>query len=840
MFLRNQKQPMKLVGDHFRFGKKPANSLFRPRLELLEDRCVPSTANYWSSVGGASWNDPSNWSLGHVPTSTEIATFDAHSLIPCTIDAPAVGQDTASGIAIGVQYPGTISLVTNLTLGSDGFTQSGGTFMAGTNNTIMDAGQWFENAFLGFDAGTSTVNFNGANGQLLDAGSSAFYNVIHSGLSQLQLNNDLTVKQYFTNSANTFDANNFNLTVGSLTTITDSSVINSGNSPMESMVLGGGLHIAAGDLESGAGFISLSGGVYAYTDSDGIPVIQGYLGLNGVTQTFNVHPGSLNVDAVVYNGGIIKIGQGTMTLAGNNIYSGMTTVNEGTLQITGNSANSSFTINSGLLEGTGSVGAVTVGSGGGLLAGDFSSNTPGFLYTGNLQVSFGGVLDVIANGSAPGNGYSQLNVFGTVSLGDINGGASFQMLGAWRPHSGDQFRFIVNQGASPIGGNIFGAPEGTIETNPPYGRLSFTYKGGPSGNDFVVTSIPISDIVGRASSSGQWWVGQSTGAAFKTSLGTSWSPAATWVDVQTGDFNGDGHKDLIGRVLQTGQWWVSVSDGVGGFTTSLWDAWNPSVTWVDVKVGDFNSDGKDDIVGRVLQSGQWWVGQSTGNSFTNGLWATWSPAATWSDVKVGDFNGDGKADLVGRTLQGGQWWVGQSLGNSFKTSLWATWNPNVTWVDVNVGDFNGDGHADIVGRAQDSGQWWVGLSDGVTSFTTTLWTAWNPNATWVDVKVGDFNGDGKADLIGRVLQTGQWWVSESNGVGGFTTSLWTTWNPNVTWVDVQVGDFNGDGKDDIVGRLLQSGQWWAGLSNSNSFSNALWSTWSTAETWVDVHADVFS
>src|SRR5262249_33501608 len=142
VFLKNQKQAMKPVRDPSRFGKGPANCLFRPRLESLEDRWVPSTVNYWTSVGGTSWNDPSNWSLGHVPSSAEIATFDTHSLIPCTIDAPVAGQNTASGIAIGSQYPGTISLLANLALGLDGFSQSGGTFLAGSNNTIMDAGQW--------------------------------------------------------------------------------------------------------------------------------------------------------------------------------------------------------------------------------------------------------------------------------------------------------------------------------------------------------------------------------------------------------------------------------------------------------------------------------------------------------------------------------------------------------------------------------------------------------------------------------------------------------------------------------------------------------------------------
>jgi hypothetical protein len=104
-----------------------------------------------------------------------------------------------------------------------------------------------------------------------------------------------------------------------------------------------------------------------------------------------------------------------------------------------------------------------------------------------------------------------------------------------------------------------------------------------------------------------------------------------------------------------------------------------------LKVGDFNGDGKADITGRVLQSGEWWTGISTGTSFTASLWTTWSPNVTWVDVQVGDFNGDGKADITGRVLQSGEWWTGLSTGSSFSNSLWTTWNPNATWVDVRLG-----------------------------------------------------------------------------------------------------------------------------------------------------------
>jgi hypothetical protein len=356
-----------------------------------------------------------------------------------------------------------------------------------------------------------------------------------------------------------------------------------------------------------------------------------------------------------------------------------------------------------------------------------------------------------------------------------------------------------------------------------------------TGQATIQVNTTFAGLFGRVSSTGQWWVAASNGSsAFVNHLGTTWNPNATWVDVQTGDFNGDGKTDIVGRDLASGQWWVALNNG-STFTTTLWATWNPNVTWADVKVGDFNGDGKSDIVGRWLQAGSWWVGTSNGSSFTTSQWGAWNPNVTWVDVNVGDFNGDGKTDIVGRYLQGGSWWVGISNGAAFSTSLWASWNPNATWVDVQVGDFNGDGKSDIAGRYLQAGAWYVGKSNGSSAFTTTLWATWSPAVTWVDVHVGDFNGDGKSDIIGRALQTGQWWDGISNG-SGFTTSLWATWSTAVTWVDVQVGDFNGDGKDDIAGRVLQSGQIWTGISNSSTaFSTSLWGSWSPAVAWVNVH-----
>jgi hypothetical protein len=344
-------------------------------------------------------------------------------------------------------------------------------------------------------------------------------------------------------------------------------------------------------------------------------------------------------------------------------------------------------------------------------------------------------------------------------------------------------------------------------------------------------------VAGFASQTGEWWVALSNGSSFTTSKWSAWSTGGTWVDVLSGDFNGDGLTDIAARDANTGKWWVGVSNG-SSFTMSVWTTWSTGGNWVDVQAGDFDGDGKADIVGRDLGSGTWWVGLSTGTSFQTTKWDTWSTGATWVDVKVGDFNGDGKSDITGRYLQGGSWWTGISTGSSFTTTMWATWSTAATWVDVQVGDFNGDGKADITGRALQTGDWWTNLSTG-SSFTMSKWATWSTSVNWVDVKVGDFNGDGTLDIVGRAQQTGDWWAGISND-SAFTSSKWDTWSTGVTWTDVQVGDFNGDGKSDITARALETGDWWTGLSNGSAFATTKWATWSTGVNWTAVREGDFA
>jgi hypothetical protein len=344
-------------------------------------------------------------------------------------------------------------------------------------------------------------------------------------------------------------------------------------------------------------------------------------------------------------------------------------------------------------------------------------------------------------------------------------------------------------------------------------------------------------ILARAQETGQWWVAKSTGSSFQNQFWTAWNPNVTWDFDSTGSFDHSAllgyQPELIGHVKESGQWWVSLPNGA----SQLWTTWSTAVTWVDFQTGDFNGDHKTDIAARVAETGQWWVGLSTGTSFVNQLWATWSTAVTWVDVTTTLVTYNGLFDIVGRASELGQWWVAASTGSSFTNQLWATWSTAVTWVDVQWGNLTGGPLFDVIGRAKESGQWWAGLSDG-SRLVTHYWTTWSTAVTWVGVGLGDFNGDGKDDISGFALELGQWWVSVSNGSGA-TNQLWTTWSTGVNWAMVGWGDFNNDGRFDVVGLVADTGQWWVGLSNGSQFINQFWGTWSTSVSWVDYFGETF-
>lgn len=107
------------------------------------------------------------------------------------------------------------------------------------------------------------------------------------------------------------------------------------------------------------------------------------------------------------------------------------------------------------------------------------------------------------------------------------------------------------------------------------------------------------------------------------------------------------------------------------------------------------------------------------------------------------------------------------------------------------------------------------------------------NPTYSDsFLVGDFNGDGRQDLFRREGGNSLA-VSLSTG-SGFTTTQWATFAGE--WADVRVGDFDGDGRDDLAGRM--DGFWSVFLSDGTKFTRSSWDYWVEGG-WSDVRVADF-
>jgi FG-GAP-like repeat/FG-GAP repeat/Bacterial pre-peptidase C-terminal domain len=266
------------------------------------------------------------------------------------------------------------------------------------------------------------------------------------------------------------------------------------------------------------------------------------------------------------------------------------------------------------------------------------------------------------------------------------------------------------------------------------------------------------------------------------------------VSVAVGDFNGDGkqdlvvaHEDLRGTVS------VLLGDGAGDFSAAT----NFSVDDdpVSVTVGDFNGDGKQDLAAANLSSSDVSIllGDGTGN-FSSPTNFTTGDYTIPTSVAVGDFNGDGKQDLaVAKQSNSVSILLGDGTGNFSAPTNFAVGAsfPH----SVAVGDFNGDGKQDIATANYYSENVSILLGDGTGNFSAP--TNFAVGASFpVSVAVGDFNGDGKQDIA--TANSGGDSVSILLGDGQGNFSAPANFAVGDHPYDVVVGDFNGDGKEDLA------------------------------------------
>jgi hypothetical protein len=256
---------------------------------------------------------------------------------------------------------------------------------------------------------------------------------------------------------------------------------------------------------------------------------------------------------------------------------------------------------------------------------------------------------------------------------------------------------------------------------------------------------------------------------------------------------------------------VLAGNGNGGFTLAgtyyvLPD--NSPVT--SLALADVYANGTLDLVG-TDKSGNVFVA-SPGNGSPFGAVQTLNTPALWaspglSAVAVGDFNRDGKPDIVVANPGGAM--VGVLLNNGNGTFGTQTYTVGGSPTAVTIGDFNRDGKLDIV-TANANGTVSLLLNNGNGTFGAAQSYAIGEPAS--SVVVGDFNHDGYLDVVTTGAEMD---VLLGNGNG--TLGAYQKVGPAGS--NVVATDFNGDGFPDLaqiaasqasIDVLLNNADWMAG------------------------------
>ena len=289
-------------------------------------------------------------------------------------------------------------------------------------------------------------------------------------------------------------------------------------------------------------------------------------------------------------------------------------------------------------------------------------------------------------------------------------------------------------------------------------------------------------------------------AQFKAAPGSPFAVGLTPVAVAVGDFNGDGKADLAVANQNDNTLTVLLGNGTGGFTAAPGSPLGVGLVPQSVAVGDFNGDGKADLVVSDSDSNSVTVLLSNGaGGFTA---APGSPVATglWPhSVVVADFNGDGKLDLAVADTNANT--VTVLLGKGTGGFMAAPGSPFAVAIkptSVAVGDFNGDGKPDLAIANNGSNNITVMLGTGTGAFTAAPGSPFATGNLPVSVAVGDFNGDSKLDLAIVNQNDDNVTVLLGSGTGGFTAAIGSPFLVGHTPASVAVGDFNGDSKLDLA------------------------------------------
>jgi len=296
-----------------------------------------------------------------------------------------------------------------------------------------------------------------------------------------------------------------------------------------------------------------------------------------------------------------------------------------------------------------------------------------------------------------------------------------------------------------------------------------------------------------------------------------------------GDFNGDGRAEILSYYQNSGNWWLG-SNGVwtlAGNTSGFGNLADGRPIWV----ANFAGTGKTDILFYYPGDRNWWLGQFSiinqltwnlaGN--TSGFGQVWDGRPFW----IADFTGDGRADVLFHYPGDKNWWLGSFSGNQLQWTLAGNTSGFGNVADgrpIWAANFAGTNKADILFYYPGDRNWWLGqfsntnqLAWNFAGNTSGFGQVWDGRPFWI----ADFTGDGRADVLFHYPGDKNWWLGSFSG----NQLQWTFAGNTSGFGNVADGrpiwtaDFAGTGKAEVLFYYPGDQNWWLGqFSNTNQLA----------------------
>lgn len=309
-----------------------------------------------------------------------------------------------------------------------------------------------------------------------------------------------------------------------------------------------------------------------------------------------------------------------------------------------------------------------------------------------------------------------------------------------------------------------------------------------------LTNDGFSDIIFQNSANGKLQYITEGAVPAATTVTTNLG-GVNWKAIGTGQFTPD-DPGLAARaasvLLQdsvTGDMEIVTITGTTATVTPLSSATGAFAGFTAITAGDFNGDASSDILLQNTVSGAVEIAFLKADAASpvgtvDNILSVTSPGATWKAISSGDFNGDGKSDILFQDSVTGK--VQIDLMNGATVSSFGTLTPGSNLTAIGTGDFNGDGKSDILFRDNTTGAAVMWTMNGATQLGSFAPVARPGNVPQNFVLTGasDINGDGISDLIWRSAANGNVNVTLENGSGGALAGSGTlagALTPNTNW-----------------------------------------------------------